>query len=79
MEEKRKVIDWEKVNETLVKKIENFYLEYESAHKQDFEKDEFKAHSKMLRISGKIFKREIESQVSQLVKLNQSFLTQISD
>jgi hypothetical protein len=55
----------------LVSDIELFYKEYEETHKEEFFRNEFKEHKKMLRISGKIFKRRIDMQVNQLWILNE--------
>jgi hypothetical protein len=77
MEEKDKINLWERRNETLVSKIEEFYIEYEKTHKPDFKENEFKAHQKMLRVAGRVFNNEIESQVSELSELNKNFLAEI--
>ena len=66
---------WEMNNDALVSEIELFYKEYEETHKEEFLKNGFKAHKKMLTISGKIFKRRIDVQVNQLCKLNEGFLS----
>ena len=79
MARKDKVISWEKRNKDLVSKIEKFYLDYEMAYKKEFKEDEFREHNKMLRLSGRIFNNEIESQVTELAELNENFLAKILD
>ena len=73
---KNKIKSWEQKNKLLVSRIELFYNEYEDANSEKFKKNEFKAHKKMLTISGRIFKKEINEQVNLLWDLNKNFLIQ---
>lgn len=65
----QKVSDWERKNKILVDKILKYYEEYKGEHKLDFDNNEYQAHKKMLSVSARTFKIEINAQVKELLKI----------
>lgn len=67
--------EWEKRNRILLSEIEVFCKRYQIKNKTEFIENEFKAHTKMMTISSKIFKNGINSQVKELLEIRQNPLT----
>ncbi len=74
-----KIKEWEKRNKILVSKIGLFYKIYEKENLDEFEKNEFRSHTKMLVLAGKLFNKEINKEVDCLWNLNKDFLVKASN
>jgi len=72
--ENKKIEEWKNKDELLVSKIKDFCNRHKKNNISRFNENEYLAHKKMLVASGRKFRKEIELQTLELLKLRQNSL-----
>jgi hypothetical protein len=72
--ERMSITDWERTNGKLVIKIEQFLEKYEAENKDKFIENYPKACRDMAKASGRVFKKEIDEQITGILVLKQNGL-----